>query len=113
MTTLHIQLKDGVAFTRELPSDGECNEMAEMWEDAMVKGSPLMAVPGTDDQGHRIIVAVPTSDIAMMRWIEDDDPLLLRERIRARLGLDQDTPVPDGALDPRQSTLDDFMEERE
>lgn len=113
MTTLHIQLRDGVAFTRELPSDDECKALAELWEHALIKGSPLMAVPGTDDQGHRIIVAVPTADIAMMRWIEDDDPLLLRERIRARLGLDPDTEIPDGALDPDQRTLDDFMEEIE
>lgn len=113
MTTLHIQLRDGVAFTRELPSDADCEQMAGLWEDALVKGAPLMAVPGTDDQGHRIVVAVPTADIAMMRWIEDDDPLLLRERIRARLGLDPGTPVPDGALDPNQRTLDDFTEEIE
>ena len=113
MTTLHIQLRDGVAFTRELPSDGACEGLAGLWEDALVKGSPLMAVPGTDDQGHRIVVTVPAADIAMMRWIEDDDPLLLRERIRARLGLGPDAPVQDGALDPRQSTLDDFTEERE
>ena len=113
MTTLHIQLRDGVAFTRELPSDADCEQMAGLWEDALVKGSPLMAGPGTVDQGHRIVVTVPVADIAMMRWIEDDDPLLLRERIRARLGLDPDTPVPDGALDPNQRTLDDFMEEME
>ena len=113
MTTLHIQLRDGVAFTRELPSDGACEGMVGLWKDALVKGTPLMTVPGTDDQGHRIVVAVPTADIAMMRWIENDDPLLLRERIRARLGLEPDAPVPDGALDPNQRTLDDFMEEME
>lgn len=79
MTTLFTLLESGVELRSELPSAEDCDDMVARWELNYPDGGVLV-MDAYDDQGHTMVAAVRVRDIRMMRYVPDDDPLLVQER---------------------------------
>lgn len=96
MTTLFTLLESGVELRSELPSAEDCDDMVARWELSYPDGGVLV-MDAYDDQGHTMVAAVRVRDIRMMRYVPDDDPLLVQERAveALRAQYDEDHPVVD------------------
>ena len=100
MTTLFVLLDSGTELRSELPDESACRGMMDLWARALDRplGSgpvtALVTLDSFDDQGHTMRVAVRSSDVRMMRYIPDDDPLLVRERAMEALRSQYDTDHP-------------------
>ena len=100
MTTLFVLLESGTELRSELPDESACRGMMDLWARALDRplGSgpvtALVTLDSFDDQGHTMKVAVRSSDVRMMRYIPDDDPLLVRERAMEALRSQYDTDHP-------------------
>ena len=103
MTTLFVLLESGTELRSELPDESACRGMMDLWARALDRplGSgpvtALVTLDSFDDQGHTMKVAVRSSDVRMMRYIPDDDPLLVRERAMEALRSQYDTDHPTAA----------------
>lgn len=103
MTTLFVLLDSGTELRSELPDESACRGMMDLWARALDRplGSgpvtALVTLDSFDDQGHTMRVAVRSSDVRMMRYIPDDDPLLVRERAMEALRSQYDTDHPTAA----------------
>lgn len=101
MTTLFTLLESGVELRSELPSAEDCDDMVARWELNYPDGGVLI-MDAYDDQGHTMVAAVRVKDIRMMRYVPDDDPLLVQERaveaLRAQYG--EDHPAVDAETSP-------------
>ena len=128
MTTLFTLLESGVELRSELPSAEDCDDMVARWE-LNYPDDGVLILDAYDDQGHTMVAAVRVKDIRMMRYVPDDDPLLVQERAMEalRAQYDEDHPavdaevsdVPsddggpepsdgdDGSRDPREDADDD------
>ena len=108
MTTLFVLLESGTELRSELPDESACRGMMDLWARALDRplGSgpvtALVTLDSFDDQGHTMKVAVRSSDVRMMRYIPDDDPLLVQERAveALRAQYDEDHPVVDAEASP-------------
>ena len=116
MTTLFVLLDSGTELRSELPDESACRGMMDLWARALDRplGSgpvtALVTLDSFDDQGHTMRVAVRSSDVRMMRYIPDDDPLLVRERAMGALRSQYDTDHPttvDADVDADTDVLDD------
>ena len=89
MTTLFTLLESGVELRSELPSAEDCDDMVARWE---------LNYP----DGGTMVAAVRVKDIRMMRYVPDDDPLLVQERAveALRAQYDEDHPVVDAEASP-------------
>lgn len=100
MTTLFVLLESGTELRSELPDESACRGMMDLWARALDRplGSgpvtALVTLDSFDDQGHTMRVAVRSSDVRMMRYIPDDDPLLVQERAMEALRSQYDTDHP-------------------
>ena len=101
MTTLFTLLESGVELRSELPSAEDCDDMVARWELNYPDGGVLM-MDAYDDQGHTMVAAVRVKDIRMMRYVPDDDPLLVQERAveALRAQYDEDHPVVEAEASP-------------
>lgn len=101
MTTLFTLLESGVELRSELPSAEDCDDMVARWELNYPDGGVLI-MDAYDDQGHTMVAAVRVRDIRMMRYVPDDDPLLVQERAveALRAQYDEDHPVVDAEASP-------------
>lgn len=99
MTTLFTLLESGVELRSELPSAEDCDDMVARWELNYPDGGVLM-MDAYDDQGHTMVAAVRVKDIRMMRYVPDDDPLLVQERAveALRAQYDEDHPAVDAEI---------------
>lgn len=99
MTTLFTLLESGVELRSELPSAEDCDDMVARWELSYPDGGVLV-MDAYDDQGHTMVAAVRVRDIRMMRYVPDDDPLLVQERAMEalRMQYDEDHPVMDAEV---------------
>lgn len=108
MTTLFVLLDSGTELRSELPDESACRGMMDLWAKALDR--PLASGPVTalvvldsfDDQGHTMKVAVRSSDVCMMRYVPDDDPLLVQERAveALRAQYDEDHSAADAEIPP-------------
>lgn len=101
MTTLFTLLESGVELRSELSSAEDCDDMVARWELNYPDGGVLI-MDAYDDQGHTMVAAVRVKDIRMMRYVPDDDPLLVQERAveALRAQYDEDHPVVDAETSP-------------
>ena len=99
MTTLFTLLESGVELRSELPSAEDCDDMVARWELNYPDGGVLI-MDAYDDQGHTMVAAVRVKDIRMMRYVPDDDPLLVQERAveALRAQYDEDHPAVDAEV---------------
>lgn len=109
MTQVHISTVNVNVITDDM-SEEQAGGMFVSWRLAAERGPDTpVSFAAMDEQGHRITLCVRSGDIRSMHWVNDDDPLLLKERMLAALGVDRDAQeeAPEGSEDDEDEDEDE------